>query len=223
MEFEQTQSLLIPELSVYDARRDQDIVVRNIHIDANYVCDNQHRPVYFDVDEANAHLEQMGKSLASLPLLVNIYIALDNLAGEHEMAAHLLKQLNSGWDRTATTINPDGSVVHADPILGEITCESLDIPLEGNGIAELAGRHEPFFQALLGLRDINSLLNVATGYDLVPFYWYPRGERRVMFGGGDFYYMHQHIPGLLMVFCDDEAHPRRVLRGVCQELQAPAR
>jgi hypothetical protein len=38
-----------------------------------------------------------------------------------------------------------------------------------------------------------------------------------MFGGGDFYYMHHHIPGLLMVFCDDEPHPRRVLRGVWTE------
>jgi hypothetical protein len=38
-----------------------------------------------------------------------------------------------------------------------------------------------------------------------------------MFGGGDFYHMHQYIPGLLMVFCDDEPHPRRVLRGVWQE------
>jgi len=221
MELEQTQSFLIPEVSVYDARRDQDIVVRNIHIDADYVRDNQRRPVYFDIDEAKSYLEQTGKSLASLPLLVNIYIALDNLAGEHETAAQLLKQLNTAWDRTATTISPAGSVVHADPILGEIAYEGLDIPLEGNGIAELVGRHERFFQALLGLRDINSLINVATGCDLVPFYWYPRGERRVMFGGGDFYYMHQHIPGLLMVFCDDEAHPRRVLRGVRQEIHAP--
>jgi len=221
MELEQTQSFLIPEVSVYDARRDQDIVVRNIHIDADYVRDNQRRPVYFDIDEAKSYLEQTGKSLASLPLLVNIYIALDNLAGEHETAAQLLRQLNTAWDRTATMVSPAGSMVHADPILGQIAYEGLDVPLEGNGIAELVGRYERFFQALLGLRDINSLLNVATVYDQVPFYWYPRGERRVMFGGGDFYYMHQHIPGLLMVFCDDEAHPRRVLRGVCQEIHAP--
>lgn len=218
MELERTQSFLIPEVSIYDARRDQDIIVRNIHIDADYVRDDQHRPVYFDIDEAKSYLEQRGKSLASLPLLVNIYIALDNLAGEHETAAQLLKQLNTAWDRTATTISPDGSVVHADSILGEITYQGLDVPLEGNGIAELVGRHECFFQALLGLKDVNSLLKVATGYDQVPFYWYPRGERRVMFGGGDFYYMHQHIPGLLMVFCDDEPHPRRVLRGVRQEI-----
>ena len=194
--------------------------VRNIYIDADYVCDNQRRPVHFDIDEAKSYLEQTGKSLASLPLPVNIYIALDNLAKEHETAAQLLKQLNTAWDRTATIISPAGSVVHTDPILGEIAYEGLDVPLEGNGIAELTGRHECFFQALLGLRDVNRLIDVATGCDLVPFYWYPRGERWVMFGGGDFYYMHQHIPGLLMVFCDDEVHPRRILRGVRQEIQA---
>ena len=217
MDLEQTQTFLIPEVSIYDARRDQDIVVRNIHIDVDYICDNQHRTVYFDIDEAKSHLEQTGKCLASLPLLVNIYIALTNLAGEHETAARLLRQLNTAWDRTATTVSPAGSVVHTDPILGGITYEGLDVPLEGNSIAELVGRHERFFQALLGLRDVNSLIDVAASCDLIPFYWYPRGERWVMFGGGDFYYMHQHIPGLLMVFCDDEAHPRRVVRGVRQE------
>ncbi|MDD5038261.1 MAG: hypothetical protein PHN78_02980 [Dehalococcoidales bacterium] len=216
MEFEQTQSFLIPELSVYDASQDKDIIIRNIHIDANYVSDKQHRPVYFDVNEANSYLAQTGKSLASLPLLVNIYIVLANLATKDKAAAQLITQLNTNWDRTATTINPAGTVVHADPILGEITYESLDIPLKGNEISDLVGRHKRFFQALLGLRDISSLTNVAKGYGLVPFYWYPRGERRVMFGGGDFYYMHQHIPGLLMVFCDDEAHPYRVLRGIRQ-------
>jgi len=221
MDFEQTQSFLIPEVSVYDARRDEDIVVRDIHIDADYVRDNQRRPVYFDIDEAKSHLEQTGKSLASLPLLVNIYIALDNLAREHETAAQLLKQLNSAWDRTATMISPAGSVVHIDPILGEIAYEGLDVPLEGDDIAVLISRHERFFQALLGLRDVKRLIDVATGGDLVPFYWYPRGERWVMFGGGDFYYSHQHIPGLLMVFCDDEVHPRREVRGVRQEIQAP--
>lgn len=218
MEFEQPQSYLIPKLSVYDASRDKDIIVRNIHIDMDYVCDKEHRPVYFDIDEANSYLEQTDKFLASLPLLVNIYITLDNLARKDKTAAQLIKQLNTAWDRTATTINPAmGLVVHTDPILGEITYEDLDIPLEGKNISELVNKHERFFQALLGLRDINRLINVASGHNLIPFYWYPRGERRAMFGGGDFYYMHQHIPGLLMVFCDDEPQPRRTLRGIRQE------
>ena len=223
MDFEQTRSLLIPEVSVYDARRDQDIVVRDIYIDADYVCDNQRRTVYFNIDEAKSHLERTGKSLASLPLLVNIYIALDNLAREHEAAAELLKQLNTAWDRTATMISPAGSVVHTDPILGEIAYDGLDVPLESGGIATLIGQHERFFQALLGLRDVKRLIDVATGCDLVPFYWYPRGERWVMFGGGDFYYSHRHIPGLLMVFCDDEVHPRREVRGVRQEIETSDR
>ena len=120
-------------------------------------------------------------------------------------------------------INPAGSLVHTDPILGEIAYEGLDVPLEADSIAALISRHERFFQALLGLRDVNRLIDVGTGCGLVPFYWYPRGERWVMFGGGDFYYVHQHIPGLLMVFCDDEVHPRREVRGVRQEIQAPHR
>ncbi len=80
------------------------------------------------------------------------------------------------------------AVFHTDPILGEIAYEGLDIPLEGNSIAALVSRHEHFFQALLGLRDVNRLIDVATRYDLVPFYWHPRGKRWVLFGGGDFYY-----------------------------------
>jgi len=214
MDFEQTKTFLIPEVSVYDARRDQDIIVRDIHIDADYVCDIQRRPVYFDIDEAKSHLEQAGKSLASLPLLVNIYIALDDLARGHESAAQILRQLHTDWDRTATMISPAGSVVHTDPILGDIAYAGLDVPLEDNAIAALISQHEHFFQALLGLRDVKRLIDVAARHDLVPFYWHPRGERWAMFGGGDFYYSHQHIPGLLMVFCDDEVHPRRLLRGV---------
>ncbi len=221
LDFEQTKTFLVPEVSVYDAHRDQDVVIKDIHIDADYVNDVQRRPVYFDIEEAKSHLAQTGKSLASLPLLVNVYIALDHLAREHDSAAQILRQLHTDWDRAATKISPAGSVVHTDPILGDIAYKGLDVPLEDGAIATLIGRHQHFFQALLGLRDVKKLIDVAAPHNLRPFYWHPRGERWAMFGGGDFYYSHQHIPGLLMVFCDDEVHPRRLLRGVRQETASP--
>ena len=208
------KGLVIPEVSIYDPRHDEDITLKNIHIDTDYVCDDEGRVIYFNEEEAKNYLEKQGKSMASLPLLVNIYITLDSLAREDEVAAKVLKQLNTAWDRTSTTISPSGRVVHSDSIIGELVYDELQIPLEGNAVTELYDGYVDFFRALLGVRDLDSLVEAADNNDLSPFYWYPRGERIVMFGGGDFYYMHHHIPGLLMVFCDDEPHPRRILRGV---------
>jgi len=212
-----SKDLVIPEVSIYDPQRDEDIVLKDVHIDTDYVCDDQGRVIYFDIDEAKAYLGERRKSIASLPLLVNIYIALDTLAREDETAERILKQLNTAWDRTSTTISLTGSIVHSDSIMGEITYNDLKVPLEGNGITELYDKYAEFFQVLLGVKDPGRLFEVADDNDLILFYWYPRGERLAMFGGGDFYYMHQHIPGLLMVFCDDEPHPRRILRGVWTE------
>ncbi|HEY31739.1 MAG TPA: hypothetical protein G4O10_01390 [Dehalococcoidia bacterium] len=212
-----SESLVIPEVSIYDSHLGEDIIFKNVHVDTDYVRDDRGRVIYFDVDEAKAYLGEQRKSLASLPLLVNIYIALDTLARESEAAERVLKQLNTAWDRTGTTISPSGNIVHSDSVIGEIIYSDLEVPLEGNGITELYDKYRDFFQALLGVRDIDRLTEVASWHDLVMFYWYPRGERLAMFGGGDFYYMHQHIPGLLMVFCDDEPHPRRLLRGVWTE------
>ena len=146
-----------------------------------------------------------------------LYIAISHLTAKNEMAAQFVSQLNNAWDRTSTSISPSGTITHSDAILGEITCEGLTIPQQGRDISLLFSNNKRFFQTLLGVRDVDHLAEIAAGNDLVPFYWYPRGERRAMFGGGDFYHMHQYIPGLLMVFCDDEPHPRRVLRGVWQE------
>ncbi len=210
-------SITIPEVKIYDPHRGEDILLRNVTLDTNYVCDNQGKVIYFDISEAKSHLGKQGKSLASLPLLTNLYIALNDLARENEIAAQVLLQLNNAWDRTGTTISTTGRITHSDSILGDVVYDDLNVPLEGNSIADLFGKHEDFFRCLLGIRDIDRLMEVAAGNDLTPFYWYPRGERRAMFGGGDFYYMHQHMPGLLMVFCDDESHPRRVLRGVSVE------
>ena len=170
--------------------------------------------MYFTLDEAKSHLEKLGKSLASLPLLISLYITLDRLATQDETAAHVLNQLNTTWDRTGTYISPAGRIVHSDALLGEIVYEGLRVPQEGKSIVDLFSKNEQFFKALLGVRDIDRLVDVANRHDLSLFYWYPRGERLVMFGGGDFYYMHHHSPGLLMVFCDDEPHPRRVARGI---------
>ena len=211
------QSLVIPEIRVYDAHRREDIVLRDISMDTYYACDSEGRVMYFDLNEAKLYLGKLGKSMASLPLLVNLYITLDGLAREDEIATQILHQLNTAWDRTATKISTTGRIVHNDAILGEVTYDGLAVPEEGRGIIDLFGKNEYFFQALLGVRDIDKLLDVAERHDLSPFYWYPRGERLVMFGGGDFYYMHHHIPGLLMIFCDDEPHPRRVVRGVWVE------
>jgi hypothetical protein len=208
------KSLVIPEVSIYNPRRDEDIVLKNIHIDTDYVCDAEGRVMYFNQEEAESYLEERGKSLVSLPLLVSIYMALDNLARDDETAARVLKQLSTAWDRTGTTISPSGSINHSDSIIGEVTYDDLQIPLEGNAISVLYDEYTEFFQALLGVKELDRLVETADNNDLTPFYWYPRGERIIMFGGGDFYYMHHHIPGLLMVFCDDEPHPRRILRGV---------
>ena len=208
------KGLVIPKVSIYDPHRGEDIILKNVHIDTDYVCDTEGRVIYFNADEAKTYLEKQGKSVASLPLLVNIYMALDNLAREDEVAARVLKQLNTAWDRTSTTISPTGSIVHSDSIIGEVAHDGLQIPLEGNAITELYDKYTDFFQALLGIKDLDRLAEAADNSSLTLFYWYPRGERLAMCGGGDFYYMHQHISGLLMVFCDDEPHPRRILRGV---------
>lgn len=217
MTTEERMSVVVPELTVYDARRDEDIVLRNVGIDADYVRDAGGRVVYFDADEGRSYLAKEGKSVPSLPLLVNLYIALNHLAAENEVAAQVVSQMNSAWDRTGTSITVEGTIVHSDAVLGTVTYEATTVPKKGNGIAQMFGNNVYFFRALLGVRDIERFTEVAAGNDLVPFYWYPRGERRAMFGGGDFYYMHQYIPGLLMVFCDDEPHPRRVLRGAWLE------
>lgn len=214
---ETVQSIVIPEIRVHDARRKEDIVLRNVSMDTQHVRDSEGKVMYFNLDEAKAYLDKRGKSLASLPLLVNLYITLDGLAKRDEIAAQLLSQFNTTWDRTGTSISTNGRIVHNDVILGEIVYEGLRVLQEGGAIDHLFDKNEQFFKALLGVRDIDKLVDVATRQDLSLFYWYPRGERLVMFGGGDFYYMHQHIPGLLMVFCDDEPHPRRVVRGVWVE------
>ena len=209
--------MVVPELRIYDVRQNEDIVLTNVAIDTDYVRDKDGKVIYFNLDEGQTYLAAQGKSIPSLPLLVNLYIALNRLAVENEMAARIIAQLHSAWDRTGTSINPSGTISHSDSVLGDITIEGLEIPRKGLGIGELFTGNERFFQALLGVRDIDCLSEIAEQNNCVPFYWYPRGERWAMFGGGDFYYMHMYIPSLLMVFCDDEAHPRRVLRGVWQE------
>ncbi len=207
--------LVVPELTIFDASAGRDVRLTDVGIDADYVRDEQGRVRYFSLDEAEAYLHGAGKSLPSLPLLLNIYLALADMASGDEIAAHLLEQLDSAWDRCGTTIDPaEGCVIHADSVTGERVHTGLSIPLEGDALEELFPRYPGFFQALLGVRDVDRLLETAARRDKVPFYWYPRGPRRVMFGGGNFYYMHTDIPGLLMVFCDDEPHPRRTLRGV---------
>jgi len=208
------KGFVIPEVSIYDLRSDENIVLKNVHIDTDYVCDGEGRVIYFNEEEAKTYLAKQGKSVASLPLLVNMYMTLDTLAREDEIAGKILKQLNTAWDRTGTVISPDGRIVHSDSVIGEVVYDDLQIPLEGNAVTELYDKYTDFFRALLGIKDLDRLVETADNNDLTPFYWYPRGERIVMFGGGDFYYMHHHIPGLLMVFCDDEPHPRRILRGV---------
>ena len=209
------QTIVIPEVRVYDALRKEDVVLKDVRVDTYYACNSQGQVIYFSFDEAKSYLEKQGKSLASLPLLVNLYITLDELARQDEAAAQVLQQLNAAWDRTGTSINTTGKIVHSDAILGEITYDGLTVPREASGkIVDLFGKNEQFFHALLGVRDVDRLADVAARHDLALYYWYPRGERLAMFGGGDFYYMHHHIPGLLMVFCDDEPHPRRVVRGV---------
>jgi len=209
--------LVVPELSIYDVRQNEDIVLKNVAIDPDYVRDSDGKVIYFDLNEGRSFLAERGKSIPSLPLLVNLYIALNGLATENEPAARVVAQLNSAWDRTGTCINPSGTISHSDSVLGDIAIEGLKIPRKGLGISELFNDNERFFQALLGVRDIGRLSEIAEQNNCAPFYWYPRGERWAMFGGGDFYYMHMYIPNLLMVFCDDEVHPRRVLRGVWQE------
>ena len=211
------KSLVIPEVSIYDPHSGEDIILKNIHIDTDYVCDTEGRVIYFNMEESKTYLEKQGKSVASLPLLVNIYMALDTLARGDETAARVLKQLNTAWDRTSTIIRSNGSIVHSDSIMGEVVYDDLQVPMEGNAISELYDKYTDFFRALLGVKDLDRLVEITDNNGLTLFYWYPRGERLAMFGGGDFYYMHQHIPGLLMVFCDDEPHPRRILRGVWAE------
>lgn len=207
-------TILIPEITIYDAADDRDVVLRDVVIDADYARDERGNVVYLDIDEAHAYLAERGKTLPSLPLLVNAYLELSEIAAGNAAAAQLLGQLNAGWDRTGTTLSPDGDIRHHDARLGEVVCRGLDVPLQGNSLDDIYAGNEAFFRALLGLRDIGRLLRVTGEQDKTPFYWYPRGERIAMFGGGDFYYMHQYLPGLLMVFCDDEPHPRRVVRGV---------
>lgn len=207
-------AIRIPEVTVYDAAHDRDVVLRDVVIDADYARDERGNVVYFDIDEARTYLSERGKTLPSLPLLVNAYLELSEMRAGTAVAARLLGQLNAGWDRTGTTISADGNIRHCDARLGELVYRGLDVPLQGNGLDDIYSDNETFFRALLGLRDIDRLLRVAGKQNKTLFYWYPRGERIARFGGGDFYYMHQYLPGLLMVYCDDEPHPRRVVRGV---------
>ncbi|MDD5189743.1 MAG: hypothetical protein PHE50_01720 [Dehalococcoidales bacterium] len=208
------KSVNIPELKIYNARLREEIILKNVEVDTDYARDKENRVMYFNIEEAGAYLGERGKTLPSMALLVNLYIALDGLARQDEAAAQIMQQLNNNWDRTGTTISPEGRIVHRDMVLGEIAYEGLSVPEKGDGLDKLYQENELFFQALMGIRDIDRLVAVTNKYDKIPFYWYPRGERTVMFGGGDFYYMHQYIPGLLMLFCDDEAQSRRVIRGV---------
>ena len=205
----------ITQVTVYDAVSDADAELKKVRIDTDYATDEHGRVRYFNLDEAAAYLSGAGRSLPSLPLLLNIYVALSEMAAGDEAAARLLEQLNSAWDRCGTIVFPaDGRIVHSDSVLGERVVTGLTVPEEGDAISELFPRHPDFFKALLGVRDPDRFCEAAAKNGKLPFYWYPRGERRAMFGGGDFYYMHNYIPGLLMVFCDDEPHPRRVLRSV---------
>ena len=117
------KGFVIPEVSIYDPCNDEDIIFNNIHIGTDYVCDAEGRVIYFNEEEARSYLAKQGKSVASLPLLVNIYMTLDNLAREDETAARILKQLNTAWDRASTTISPSGRIVHSDSITGEVIYE----------------------------------------------------------------------------------------------------
>ncbi len=207
-------TIRIPEVTVYDAAHDRDVVLKDVVIDADYARDERGNVIYFDIDEAHVYLAERGKTLPSLPLLINAYLELSEMTADNAAATQLLGQLNAGWDRTGTTVSPEGDIRHYDARLGELVCQGLDVPLLGNSLDDTYAGNEAFFRALLGLKDIDRLLCVAREQGKTPFYWYPRGERTAMFGVGDFYYMHQYLPGLLMVFCDDESHPRRVVRGV---------
>lgn len=207
-------TILILEVTVYDAARDRDIVLGDVVIDADMARDNGGNVIYFNVDEANEYLAARGKTLPSLPLLVNAYIHASEMAASDATAAVLLRQLNTDWDRTGTTISAGGDIRHCDARLGEIICRGLRVPQRGEGLLDIYPDNEKFFQALLGVRDIDRLKSAAKKQDKELFYWYPRGERIARFGGGDFYYMHQYLPNLLMVYCDDEPFPRREARGV---------
>jgi len=206
--------LVVPEVSIYDAWKGDDVTFRNISLDADYARDSAGRVLYFTLEEGRSYLKERGKSIPSLPLLANLYVTLSRLAAQDELATQVFRQLSRAWDRTSTSLSLSGTIVHSDSILGELTYEGLAVPRTGDAIDKLFTQNRRFFQALLGMRDPERLAEAASSAGLVPFYWYPRGERGAMFGGGDFYYMHQYIPGLLMIFCDDEPHPRRTLRGV---------
>ena len=167
------RSIIVPEVRVYEASRGEYIVLKNVGVDTHHACDSQGRVIYFTLEESGAHLKKQGKSLPSLPLLVNLYIALDELAVGDEAAAEVLHQLNTSWDRTGTSISPAGIIVHRDSILGEITCDGLKVPQEGGGLVRLFEKNERFFKALLGVKDIDRLVGVADRHSLSPFYWYP--------------------------------------------------
>jgi len=214
MSNERKSGIVVPEITVYDALKDEDIVLKNINVDRNYVHDKDGKVMYFNADDAGKYLAQQRKTLASLPLLINLYISLDKYSASDESIYGVLQQLNSAWDRTGTSINAGGSIIHNDSILGRTVYNDIRVLQKGGAIVDLFGEELHFFRVLLGIKDIDNLLYVAEKYDMTPFYWYPRGERQAMFGGGEFYYMHQYLSGLLMVFCDDEPHPYRTVRGV---------
>ena len=207
-------NIIVPEITVYDVQKDEDIVLKNVKVDSDYVRDSDGKVMYFNAEDTVKYLTQQNKTLASLPLLVNLYIALDKYSASDEGIYNVLQQLNSSWDRTSTRVDPEGTVIHDDTILGRIAHNDISVPQKGGAIVELFTEEPYFFRALLGLKDIDTLLQVAEKNNMEPFYWYPRGNRLAMFGGGEFYYMHQYLSGLLMVFCDDEPHPYRTVRGV---------
>ena len=74
MESEDRKTLVVPEVRVYDARRDEDVILTNVAVDADYVRDRDGRAMYFDVDEGRAHLAEQGKTTLGKDL-VELYVA----------------------------------------------------------------------------------------------------------------------------------------------------
>ena len=154
-------TILIPEVIIYDAASDRDILLENVVIDADFARDERGNVIYFDFVEADEYLTERGKTLPSLPLLINAYLWACEAATDDAAAAAILKQLNTEWDRTGTTISPEGQVRHHDARLGEIVCRGLSVPQQGDGLADIYADNETFFQALLGVRNIDRLRRLA--------------------------------------------------------------
>ena len=80
------KSLVIPEVSLYNPQSGEDIILTNIHIDTDYVCDAEGRVIYFNMEESKTYLEKQGKSVASLPLQVIINHFPHNRVGVNDTA-----------------------------------------------------------------------------------------------------------------------------------------